>query len=187
MENKEWKVFLLTDLFLFEKGNQNNMNSLNLGNIPLISAKKINNGYKSFVSENSKKLFKGNCISLNNDGDGGAGLAYYQPSKMAVDSHVSILYQKEILDKNCLMFLSTCISQQANRFGHGHSINNERLKMFKVVLPITSHGEPDYAYMEQYTKNLMLRKYCEYLDYKFKKSKTDYSFSEPYLLVAEKS
>ena len=187
LENKEWKAFLLTDLFLFEKGNQNNMNSLNLGNIPLISAKKINNGYKSFVSVNSKKLFKGNCISLNNDGDGGAGLAYYQPSKMAVDSHVSILYQKEILEKNCLIFLSKCISQQANRFGHGHSINNERLKMFKVVLPITSDGKPDYAYMEQYTKNLMLRKYCEYLDYKFKKSKTDYNFSEPYLLVAEKS
>ena len=187
LENKEWKAFLLTDLFLFEKGNQNNMNSLNLGNIPLISAKKINNGYKSFVSVNSKKLFKGNCISLNNDGDGGAGLAYYQPSKMAVDSHVSILYQKEILEKNCLIFLSKCISQQANRFGHGHSINNERLKMFKVVLPITSDGKPDYIYMEQYTKNLMLRKYCEYLDYKFKKSKTDYNFSEPYLLVAEKS
>lgn len=187
LENKEWKAFLLTDLFLFEKGNQNNMNSLNLGNIPLISAKKINNGYKSFVSVNSKKLFKGNCISLNNDGDGGAGLAYYQPSKMAVDSHVSILYQKEILEKNCLIFLSKCISQQANRFGHGHSINNARLKMFKVVLPITSDGKPDYAYMEQYTKNLMLKKYYEYLDYKFKKSKTDYSFSEPYLLVAEKS
>ena len=187
LEKKEWKAFLLTDLFLFEKGNQNNMNSLNLGNIPLISAKKINNGYKSFVSVNSKKLFKGNCISLNNDGDGGAGLAYYQPSKMAVDSHVSILYQKEILEKNCLIFLSKCISQQANRFGHGHSINNERLKMFKVVLPITSHGKPDYAYMEQYTKNLMLKKYYEYLDYKFKKSKTDYNFSEPYLLVAEKS
>ena len=187
LENKEWKDFLLTDLFLFEKGNQNNMNSLNLGNIPLISAKKINNGYKSFVSVNSKKLFKGNCISLNNDGDGGAGLAYYQPSKMAVDSHVSILYQKEILEKNCLIFLSKCISQQANRFGHGHSINNERLKMFKVVLPITSHGKPDYAYMEQYTKNLMLKKYYEYLNYKFQKSKTDYNFFEPYLLVAEKS
>ena len=41
--------------------------------------------------------------------------------------------------------------------------------------------------MEQYTKNLMLKKYCEYLDYKFKKSQTDYNFSEPYLLVAEKS
>jgi hypothetical protein len=41
--------------------------------------------------------------------------------------------------------------------------------------------------MEQYTKNLMLKKYYEYLDYKFKKSKADYSFSEPYLLVAEKS
>jgi hypothetical protein len=41
--------------------------------------------------------------------------------------------------------------------------------------------------MEQYTKNIMLKKYYEYLNYKFQKSKTDYNFSEPYLLVAEKS
>ena len=40
--------------------------------------------------------------------------------------------------------------------------------------------------LKQYTKNLMLKKYYEYLNYKFQKSKTDYSFSEPYLLVAEK-
>ena len=187
LENKKWKTFLLTDLFSYEKGNQNNMNSLNTGDIPLVSAKKMNNGYKSFVSKNEKKLFNGNCITLNNDGDGGAGLAYYQPFLMAVDSHVTVLYQNKKLSNYCLLYLSKCISQQANRFGHGHSINNDRLRMFRLMLPITSDGTPDYEYMEQYTKNLMLRKYCEYLDYKFKKSQTIYSFSDPYFLVAEKS
>ena len=31
------------------------------------------------------------------------------------------------------------------------------------MLPINDAGEPDYAYMEQYTKNLMFRKYKQFL------------------------
>ena len=63
-----WKDFLLTDFFTLEKGNQNNMASLKLGNIPLVSAKKCDNGYKDFVAPNKKKLYKGGIITLNNDG-----------------------------------------------------------------------------------------------------------------------
>ncbi|WP_455676429.1 hypothetical protein [Pseudoscardovia suis] len=33
----------------------------------------------------------------------------------------------------------------------------------KLMLPITDSGEPDYEYMEQYSKNMMLRKYQQYL------------------------
>ena len=31
------------------------------------------------------------------------------------------------------------------------------------MLPIDNAGEPDYEYMEQYVKNMMLRKYQQYL------------------------
>jgi hypothetical protein len=31
------------------------------------------------------------------------------------------------------------------------------------MLPVTDSGEPDYAYMEQYAKNMMLHKYQQYL------------------------
>ena len=31
------------------------------------------------------------------------------------------------------------------------------------MLPVTDSGEPDYRYMEQYAKNMMLRKYQQYL------------------------
>lgn len=75
-EDKNWKDFFLTDFFHCEKGNQNNMASLNAGDIPLVSAKKCDNGYKDFVAFNGKKHFKGGIITLNNDGDGGAGIAY---------------------------------------------------------------------------------------------------------------
>ncbi len=33
----------------------------------------------------------------------------------------------------------------------------------KLMLPVDDAGEPDYAYMEQYAKNMMLRKYRQYL------------------------
>lgn len=166
LEDKEWKAFSITNLFMFKKGNQNNMNVLEEGKVPLISAKKINNGLKAFVSQNSKKHFEGNCISLNNDGDGGAGLAYYQPAFMAVDSHVTILYHKQVLNKFQLIFLSKIISQQADRFGHAHSITQSRLSSYQLILPVDSAGKPDYAYMESYIKNLMAQKYAEYLEFK---------------------
>lgn len=46
LKNKNWKEFKLTELFEFVKGDQNNMASIKSGLIPLVSAKKIDNGYK---------------------------------------------------------------------------------------------------------------------------------------------
>lgn len=67
-------------------------NSLTERNDILISAKNINDGLKGFYSFNIKKsLYKVNCITLNNDGDGGVGLAYYQPYNFLLDTHVYAL------------------------------------------------------------------------------------------------
>ena len=35
----------------------------------------------------------------------------------------------------------------------------------RIMLPVTDDATPDYEYMEQYTKNLMLWKYKQYLAY----------------------
>lgn len=168
LDEKEWTPFSIMGMFYFRKGNQKNMNSLVEGNIPLISAKKINNGLKTFVQIEKKDIFKGHCITLNNDGDGGAGLAFYQPACMAVDSHVTSLCCKEPISKYSLLFLSKIISQQADRFGHAHSITESRLKSYKLILPVDSKGNPDYRYMEQYIKNIFYKKYKDYLDFKEK-------------------
>lgn len=53
-----WKDFALTDIFMPEKGNQNNMSSLAEGDLPLVSAKKVDNGYKMFATKMIKKLFQ---------------------------------------------------------------------------------------------------------------------------------
>ena len=148
-----WKDFLLTDFFTLEKGNQNNMASLKLGNIPLVSAKKCDNGYKDFVAPNKKKLYKGGIITLNNDGDGGAGIAYYQPHTMALDSHVTALIPKLQMNRHHLLFVAMCITKQRNRFGHGYSLNSNRLRSFRFMLPVDAQGTyPDWKFMEDYMK-----------------------------------
>ena len=164
--NKIWKDFALTDIFIPEKGNQNNMSSLTEGNLPLVSAKKVDNGYKMFATKNDKKTFPANIITLNNDGDGGAGIAYYQPAKHLLDSHVTALIPiDKNLSKNVLLYLATAITNQRAKFGHGYSINSNRLKIFRFMLPVNSKGEPDYKYMEDYMKYLEQKKLLEYLEY----------------------
>ena len=155
LKNKDWKDFYLSDFFDFEKGNQNNMASLTTGTLPLVSAKKTDNGYKGFVSKEQKKIFRGDILTLNNDGDGGAGIAYYQPTSMALDSHVSALIPKSDLNKYHLLFVSMCITKQRERFGHGYSINGNRLRAFKIMLPLAADcTNPDWQFMENYIKSL---------------------------------
>ncbi len=166
-EEKAWANFKVVDLFDCKRGNQNNMNALADGNDMLISAKNINNGLKGFyTSTNDKKgTYKGNCITLNNDGDGGVGLAYYQPYRFLLDTHVYALYPKENISYFVMLYLSQSLSKQRVCFSHGYSISRERLNAMKIMLPITDDGKPDYKYMEQYAKAVMLGKYKKYLEY----------------------
>ena len=151
-DNVNWNDYYLTDFFRIQKGNQNNMSSLQDGLVPLVSAKKCDNGYKQFIAPNNKELFSGNIITLNNDGDGGAGIAYYQPFEMALDTHCTALIPKIEMSRYHMLFISLCITKQRSRFGHGHSINNSRLRTFKFMLPATAEGTPDWQFMEAYMK-----------------------------------
>lgn len=165
LDKVEWKEFLLSDLFDFKRGNQNNMASTQEGNIPLVSAKKFDNGVKTFISDNGKTLFEGNILTLNNDGDGGVGIAYYQPSKAALDTHVTALIPKTNLDKFVLLFISRSITEQREKFSHGYSLNNNRLLTQKIILPADKNGNPDFQYMSDFVKKLELDKVQEVLEY----------------------
>lgn len=164
LDEKEWKPILISSMFELVRGRENNMAMLEDGDTPLISAKANNNGLKGFV-HNPKKIIAGQCITLNNDGDGGAGLAYYQPANMALDSHVTALVPLFDMSAFVMLFIAKCISGLHGFFGHGLSISNPRAKRLRIMLPVTDTGEPDYAYMEQYSKNMMLRKYKQYLEF----------------------
>lgn len=139
------------------------MAELKVGNIPLISAKKVDNGCKGFYAPNSKPVFNGHCLTINNDGDGGAGISYYQPCDMLLDTHVTALYPRVEMSEYIMQFVSACITVQRDKFGHGYSLNNARLSVFRMMLPVDLNGQPDWKYMEQYSKLLMAKVKLQYL------------------------
>jgi len=165
LDEKTWAPVGLTSMFDLQRGRESNMAMLEDGDVPLISAKNGSNGLKGFV-KTPKRLINGECISLNNDGDGGAGLAYYQPANMALDTHVTALLPKDDIGRDAMLFISECISGLHGFFGHGLSISNPRAKVINIMLPVTDNGEPDYEYMEHYaaaTREAKIEQYREYV------------------------
>lgn len=163
---KIWQSFRLLDYFDFIKGDQNNMADLTAGDMPLVSAKDNNNGYKGFVTNNGKKIYRGNCLTLNNDGSG-AGIAYYQPVDMLLDTHVTALYPKLEMSRETLLFISRCITiQREKKFAFGYTVTNKRLNLLRINLPTNDSGEPDFEYMENYVRaneGKILQRYHNYL------------------------
>ncbi len=166
LDEKAWDAIELDSMFTFERGKEKNMASLIQGHIPLVSARKVNNGIKGFVDNPAKVIKGGNVISLNNDGDGGAGLAYYQPVDFALDTHVTALHPKKDVSSDALLCMTASISKQHAVFGHGRSISLPRAHRIQNMLPVTDSGKPDYEYMAEYTqqkREAMLSKYRAYV------------------------
>ena len=161
-----WRAYRLLDYFDYKRGDQKDMNSLSAGEELLVSARNVENGLKGFFrGGKSHKRFAGDCITLNNDGDGGVGLAYYQPHEFLLDTHFYALYPKFPMSKFAQLFVSRSVSMCRPCFSHGHSISQARLKTLKVMLPATADGSPDFAYMEAYGRKIMQERMAKYLVY----------------------
>ena len=162
-----WRPFRLLDYFDYRRGDQKDMNSLSSGREMLVSARNVENGLKGFYSgAKTHRRFAGNCLTLNNDGDGGVGLSYYQPNEFLLDTHVYALYPKKPISKFAQLFVSRSISMCRPCFSHGHSISQGRLKTLKIMLPATTDGKPDFTYMDEYGREVMLERLEKYLAYR---------------------
>lgn len=162
-----WRPFRLLDYFDYRRGDQKDMNSLSSGREMLVSARNVENGLKGFYSgTKTHRRFSGNCLTLNNDGDGGVGLSYYQPNDFLLDTHVYALYPKTQISKFAQLFVSRSISMCRPCFSHGHSISQGRLKTLKIMLPATTDGKPDFTYMDEYGREVMRERLEKYLAYR---------------------
>lgn len=169
LNNRDWAPFKISDLFQPARGTEKNMTSLQVGDVPLISARNCDNGVKAFVSIPNERLYRGHAITLNNDGDGGAGLAYYQPMEFALDTHVTDLRPRDLsgnLSRYAMQFVAASISKQRTLFGHGRSISLKRLNLLRVMLPIDESSNPDWQFMEDCIREseaIQIEHCCEFL------------------------
>ena len=172
LSEKMWKRFVFSDIFIICKGFYNKKPlASGTGKIPFLGAIESNNGITQFLSyeeidTNSKtgdlpnadihkKIFSGKAIAVTNNGS--VGHAYYQSISFTCSHDINPLYlQNRELNCYLAMFLIKTIEMQGILFQFARKWRPIRMVKSQILLPITESGDPDFDYMEQYSKNMML-------------------------------
>ena len=161
LNEKEWRAFHLEEIGAVTSGRDIYAAERVKGNTPYITSGGTNNGVGYFVGNINDTLDFG-YIALNRNG--AVGKAFYHPSKSLMGNDCRKVHLKDA-DRNLFIgqFVALCLSMQSECFSYSRKLGTARAKRMQVMLPVTDSGEPDYKYMEQFVKNMMLRKYRQYL------------------------
>lgn len=168
LSQKEWKEFFVTEVFETPKrGKRIISQNYIAGDIPVVSSAGGNNGVIAFAGNEEKVRVYENCLSVANGGVS-AGYAFYHPYKFIATDHVTH-FKGSKLNKFHYLFIGTVIRNQMHeKYDFSREMTDSRLKREKLLLPVDENGNPDFDYMEQYMKNIMISKYKAYLKYKTK-------------------
>ena len=150
-----WGEFNITELFNMSlpKGDLQ-VKKVDDGDVPLITPSNFNNGMLQRISEHSKStLYDKGSLTVDMFGN-----AYYQEEDFFVTAHghVNVLLPKIPLNVYTGTFLASTIRTMFfDKYGFNEMCTQKVLKAESIRLPITSTGEPDWQYMENYMKQIM--------------------------------
>ena len=165
LDEKEWDEFFIGDLFEVSRPKSRNKDDYDFGNTPFVASGALNNGVmKCCDAKQDEQLDAGNCITVSPVD----GSTFYQPmdflGRGGAGSSILML-RSDWLNLYLGQFIARTVRQTCSKYTYGHMGNKDSIKRERIMLPIDDSGEPDYAYMEQYAKNMMLRKYQQYLEF----------------------
>lgn len=160
LNEKEWKDIEIGTIADVNSGRDIYAQERTEGNTPYITSGTSNNGIGYFVGNDNDSKAR-NAISVNRNG--AVGEAFYHPYNALYGNDCRRVNIRAVQDAYTQLFIAKCISMQKEAFSYSRKLGTARLKRLHIMLPVTDSGEPDYDYMAQYTKNMMLRKYEQYL------------------------
>ncbi|MCT7506092.1 restriction endonuclease subunit S [Aliarcobacter cryaerophilus] len=158
LEYKEWKDFKIDILFKVNKGIYLKQDLIIKGDIPYITAKAVSNGLSEFIG--NKKLFKKNSITVEKV----KLTAFYQPIDYYCSHDVSVLENK-VLNKENSLFICSMINRQGSKYSYGRQAQMNVVKRETLFCPINKSKEPDFEYMEEYSKSIINNKTEKYKQY----------------------
>lgn len=128
-----------------------------------ITSGSSNNGIGYFIS-NQNETIDSNVLSVNRNG-AGVGKSYYHKYTALFGGDCRRIKLFDSHYKYAPYFISTEIEKQRKNFSYSRKLGTGRLKKLQIMLPVTSAGKPDYKYMDQYIKNIIIEKYNTYLQF----------------------
>lgn len=150
LTDRDWKPFFLTDIFpTIQRGKRLKSDHHIPGNMPYVSSSALCNGVDAFVSNTEKVRIFSNCLSLANSGS--VGSSFYEPFSFVASDHITHL-KNERFNKYHYLFIATLTSRLSQKYNFNREINDNRISREKIMLPVDETGNPDYDFMEEYTK-----------------------------------
>ena len=166
LADKQWKAFFIggdNGLFEIYSGKRLTVANMTEGECPFIGATDSNNGITNWVG-NRNETYDSNVLGVNYNGS--VVENFYHPYHCIFSDDVKRLHLKECEDnKFALLFFSRLILMQKAKYTYGYKFNGTRMNRQKILVPIADSGEPDYEYMEKYSRNLLRDKIQRYIDY----------------------
>lgn len=161
------KSFKISDLFDIKTGRDVIINTLNYGDIPLISHQCNNNGITKYINNLSNRILF-NHKSTIPLADRGVFHASCQTKDFYIGTRVKALIFKDgdKTEKQRLYFVNI-INRLQEHFSDYLTNATDKLPELVIILPIKFDGTPDYEYMEKYItaiEKLTIKDVVEYKD-----------------------
>lgn len=117
------------------------------GSHPFVGASEGANGVTEFVGNINASL-DSNVLGVNYNGS--VGFSFYHPYEALFSDDVKRVRWKDETANNkyTLLYLTTAITQQRDKYAYGYKFNAQRMKRQIIMLPSLPDGTPDFAYME---------------------------------------
>lgn len=161
-----WKEFFIggeDGVFIISSGKRLTTANMDSGIIPFIGATDSNNGITNYINTPNKTL-DNNLIGVNYNGS--VGETFYHPYYCVFSDDVKRLHIKRgIENKYIYLFLVTIIKKQKEKFTYGYKFNANRMSRQIVMLPIDENEQPNWSFMERYSKAIICRKYSTYMNF----------------------
>ena len=133
--------------------------------ISYLGATNRNNGVVDFVQPTRNMVQEGNCIAFIRNGEGAMGYSIYKAESFIATADITIGYAP-FLNEYTGFFITTVADKVRGKYNFNYKRSDARLKKELLQLPIDKNGLPDWEYMEEYSKQILLNLRMKYLRYK---------------------
>lgn len=159
LTDREWKCFnpscLVEEVSIKHKMSKSDLSDT--GIVPVYSSQVEKGGIMGFADKCVEHTNKDGFYVLFGDH---TREFHVVDNSFSVADNVKILKPK-IDNKYAYIFIVICWKKAIPNLGYAR--HWRAAKRVPIMLPVTSAGEPDYDFMEQYIKDLMIQKYFQYL------------------------
>lgn len=153
IDTYRWKTFQISDVFpIIKKPYVYHTKHVveDENGIPYVVRSKFNNGIKYYVKKPNGSVNPANVISFGAEN----ATFFYQKEEWISGRDIYYIDTRHLTEYACL-FITACLQPIASKYSYNFGLFPELLKKEKIKLPITSTGNPDYAYMENYMLTIL--------------------------------